>query len=265
MRKFMTNYFLLLLLLCTFISCSESSETKNDSGANNSGGDTGTEPVNPDPIPIGGGGGGYGGGGCTGTTSDGVGDGYAIHQFSLVLAGHQSWLPGTYGNSMAQETMPTIQESSLIFKSDSKLQVRLKVNSQPYPTTGETYCYGRNTNLASDPYPYTKLRFRVHLRDIKCDNPNSSNPNNCDSAFYLGNRYRTQYIEPVSVNSCSNIIDVGSMRNQTQWGTVVEVEDVKADSTCQANGSYCPAEKIVRTGSCWHMTMQISTDYTQSF
>lgn len=202
---------------------------------------------------------------CTGTTADGTGEGYSIHQFSLMLAGHQSWMPGTYADSLAQQTMPTLSEASIIFKSDARLRVRLKVKSQPYPTAGEEYCYGRATGQPADEFPYTKLRFRVHLRDIMCDDVDPTNPNNCLSALYLGPRYRTQYIDPVSVNFCSPVVDLGSLRNTTQFGTTIEVEDVKADSSCQANDDYCPAEKIVRAASCWHMVLQVVTDYTQDF
>lgn len=202
---------------------------------------------------------------CSGTSTDGQGDGYPLHQFNLFLAGHQSWMPGEYSDSLASQTMPTIREASILFKSDSRLKVKFKVHSQPYPTAGEEYCYGRASGQASDAYNYTKLRFKVHLRDVLCNTPDPQNSNNCLSGFYLGNRYRTQFVDPISVDSCSPVIDFGSFRNQTQYGTVVEIEDVKADSTCQANNTFCPAEKIVRAASCWRMTMQVSTDFTQEF
>jgi hypothetical protein len=205
---------------------------------------------------------------CSGSSSDGEGDGYSLHQFNLMMAGHQSWLPGTYTDPLATQSMPTLTEASIIFRSDAKLKVRFKVHSQPYPTAGQEYCYGRNTGQGSDAYPYTKLRFMVHLRDVLCaqENVDPQNSNNClNEGFYLGARYRTQYIDPVSVDSCSPVIDFSAYRNQTQYGTVVEVEDVKADSTCQSNDTYCPAEKIVREASCWRLTMQVATDYTQDF
>ncbi len=261
MKKIMQILFITLAVL-SLSSCTPTPSSKSGSSSSSedtaedttvSGGTGSTSPT------------GNSGGNCTGTTSDGQGSGYAIHQYDMLLAGHQPWVPGTYSDELAQSTMPTIEEAGYVFRSDSKLKVRLKINSQPYPTSGETYCYGRETGKASDPYQYTKLRFRIHLRDIKCDTPDSSDPNKCSSGFYLGNRYRTTYIDPVAVDSCSNVIDVGAIRNQTQYGTVVEVEDVKSDSTCQYNGSFCPAEKIVRAASCWHMTMQIVTDYTQDF
>ena len=262
--KVIKEILLPLMLIMSLSSCSpeSSSSSSSSSSTGDDGGGT-TNVENP----------GDNGGGtttpptntCTGTTSDGQGDGYAIHQYNLVLAGHQSWMPGTYTNNLAQETMPKISEASLVFKSDSRLKVRLKINSQPYPTAGEEYCFGRETGQSSDQYVYTKLRFRVHLRDIMCETPDPQNPNNCLSGFTLGNRYRTQYIDPVSVNSCSPVIDLGSMRNDTVYGTTIEVEDVKADSTCQANGTRCPAEQIVRAASCWSMNLQVVTDYTQDF
>ena len=103
----------------------------------------------------------------------------------------------------------------------------------------------------------------MQLRDVLCNNPDPNNTNNCLSQFYLGNAYQAQISQPVSVDSCSQIFDLSNYRNQTQFGTVVEVTDVRADSTCQFNDTYCPAEQAVRPQSCWHMTMQISTDYTQ--
>jgi hypothetical protein len=205
---------------------------------------------------------------CTGTEADGQGDGLPIHHLDLMLAGHQTWAPrtydGTYTHPLSRATMPTVEEASYMFQSDSRLRIRFKVLSQPYPTAGEEYCYGRSTGQASDPYVYTKLRFRIKLRDVICNQVNSEDPSKCDS-YGLGTAYRYQYIEPIDVGTCSNVIELGNLRNSTQWGTVIEVDDVKSDSTCQANDTYCPAEKIVRAASCWHMKLQIVTDYTQNF
>lgn len=200
---------------------------------------------------------------CTGTVADGFGDKPPIFIQDLFLAGHQAWVPGTYTDPLATATMPTVRNAMLMFKSDSRLKVRFKINSQPLPPIGETYCYGRESG-PGDEFAYTKLKFRLSLRDVKCDNPDPGDPYNCLSDFYLSDPYGSQFINaPVDVGSCSNTISLGPLRNQTQYATVVIVDDVKADSTCQANGTFCPAEKIVRTRSCWHMTMQISTDHTQ--
>ena len=255
-------YILLLSLLFGITSCSQD-DNSNSSTTNvdNSDNPDTTDPVNNDntntqnTVPA----------NCTGTSSDGEGDGYAIHQYRMILAGHQTWSPGDYTESLQTMTMPPINEASIVFKSDSRLKVRFKVNSQPFPTAGEEYCYGRATGQASDSYPYQKLRFRVHLRDVQCSNPNAQDPTVCDSGQSLGPRYKTQYINPIDVNFCSEPIDLGALRNSTVFGTVIEIDDVKADSTCQTNGQFCPAEKIVRAASCWDITLQIVTDYTQDF
>lgn len=200
--------------------------------------------------------------GSDGTTS---GSGGPVHEFNLFLAGRQTWVPGTYSSALAQSTMPTIREAGILFRSDSRLKVRFQVNSQPFPTAGEEYCFGRLTGQASDANRYTQLRFRLTLRDIMCDNPDPNDQTNCLSEFYLGSIYRIIRVSPVSVGSFSPSIDIGSIRNSTQYGTVVQVDDVRADITCQANGTFCPSEQIVRQASCWDMRMQVSTDFTQDF
>jgi hypothetical protein len=106
----------------------------------------------------------------------------------------------------------------------------------------------------------------MHLRDIECETVNAQDPTTCDSELKIGVRYATQYIGPIQVQLCSSPIDIGPKRNRNNpFGTVIEIEDVKADSTCQANETFCPAEQIVRAASCWDMTLQVSTDYTQDF
>jgi len=202
---------------------------------------------------------------CTGTSTDGTGEGPPIYKMNLFLAGHQSWVPGNYTDPLALQTNISIVEASKMFQSDARVRVRLRVKSQPYPTAGDIYCLGRQTGRVGDSHPYTKLRFAIHLRDILCEVPDPNDLTKCNSGFYLGTRYRTQFIDPVNVDSCSPIIDIGSLRNQTVYGTTIEVEDVKADSTCQSNETYCPAERIVRAASCWSMDLQVATDYTQDF
>jgi len=265
--KMKTKIISIVIFTLLFTACSpqETVTTETITTNNNGGGDGNTGGTdNGGGTGTGNNGGGTQTNSCAGTTSDGYGDGYPIHHFNLFLAGHQTWVPGTYSDPLLSD-VPTINEASIIFKSDSRVKVRLKIHSQPHPTAGETYCYGRTTGAAGDPYTYTKLRMRVSLRDVLCQNPDPQNSNNCLSGFYLGNSYGYQYLSPVAVNSCSNVIDIGAIRNQTTYGTVVQVDDVKADSTCQSNNTQCPAEQIVRRASCWHMTMQIVTDYTQDF
>ena len=173
-------------------------------------------------------------------------------------------LLGLITNPLATQTMPSIHNASLLFKSDSRLKVRFKVNSQPLPPQGsfQEYCYGRTSGVL-DMHVYTKVKFRMTLRDVKCNNPDPSNSNNCLSSFYLGSPYQVQISQPIDVGSCSQIFDIGNLRNQTPFGSVVEISDVRSDNTCQFNDTFCPSEQAVRPQSCWHMTMQISTDYTQ--
>ena len=254
---------LLMILLFSLIavSCSEDSSSggSDDSSSDDGGsvsidGGTGTD----------GGGTGTTGGSCL---ASGTGSGNEIYGLELFMAGHQSWMPGTYSNSLASSTMPTIEEAGYLFRSDGRLQVKFRVNSQPSPTAGEEYCYGRATGQASDAFKYTKLRFRFSLRDIKCDTPHPTDPAKCSSQFYLGSRYQIQYTQPINVDSCSSVIDLSSKRNITQYGTVVEVDDVKSDSDCQYGYSTynCPSEKIVRAASCWNISMQVVTDFTKDF
>ena len=252
--------FSILLFLLMLTSCLPEESTSNSSSSNDTGEDTTTETTSTDSdssttttTST-----------CSGTTSDGTGDGLAIYQFDMLAAGHQTWVPGTYSNELASSTMPTIPEASALFQSDSKLDIRFMVKSQPYPTQGEEYCYGRTTGQAADAYTYTKLRFRIALRDIKCDNVDPNDSSKCLSDLYLGSAYQYRYIDPVSVDSCSDTISLGSVRNATTFGTTIQVDTVQADSTCQQYGTYCPSERIVRSGSCWRMIMQVSTDYTKS-
>lgn len=205
---------------------------------------------------------------CVGNpTSDGEGSGTPMHQFELVMAGGQSWYPGISETSDLYGDFISPLEAGLIFPSDSRLRVRFKIKSQPYVPAGQTYCKGRATGQAGDTYKYTKLKFIMHLRDVICT---SYNDNGQCTNSYLGSRYRTQYIDATDENTCSPILDIGHIRNQASniIATTVEVDQVTADSTCQYNGGSgygCPAEIKVRDASCWQMTMQVVTDYTQDY
>tara|TARA_Y100000768_G_C23990989_1_gene692942 strand:- start:6979 stop:7815 length:837 start_codon:yes stop_codon:yes gene_type:complete len=257
--------FLYISLSLSFIGCTQqSSDDGGGSGQDQQGGGGGGQDFGGD-----GGGGDTGGTGgqCAGTTADGTGSGTAIHHFYPLVAGGESWVPGNYDfqNDPETSTFISLSDASIIFSSDSKLQFRLKVRPQPNPPAGEEYCYGRATGQSADAHTYTKLQFTVYLRDIKCDQPNAGNPSQCDSGFYLGPRYRPQMIGPVNVDSCSNIVDIGSLRNSTQYGTTIEIANVQSDSTCQFNDTFCPAGDNVRAASCWHVTLQVVTDFTQSF
>jgi len=203
------------------------------------------------------------------TIVDQYGSGLPIHEYDLFLAGHQSWTPGTYTNNLALSTMPDFKQASILFKSDSRLKIRFQVKSQEVPTASEEYCFGRNTVEAADKEEYTKLKFDIKLRDILCKttvtNAGSANATCPGNDFELGVAYGTQSIGAVSVDNLSGIIDLGSSRNNTDFGTAIEVTNVKSDNECLGYDSNCPTEKIVKAGSCWHMKMYISTDYTKDF
>lgn len=262
--------FLYLSLCLAMIGCTQQSDDDGGGSNNqdqNGGGDSGGG------QDFGNGGdnnnnnGGNNGGSCAGTTADGTGSGTAIHHFYPLVAGGESWVPGNYDfqNDPETSTFISLSDASIIFASDSRLQFRLKVRTQPNPPAGEEFCYGRATGQAADANPYTKLQFTVYLRDILCDQPDVNNPSQCSSGFYLGPRYRPQMIGPVNVDSCSEVVDIGSLRNSTQYGTTIEIANVQSDSTCQFNDTFCPANDNVRAASCWNVTLQVVTDFTQGF
>lgn len=199
---------------------------------------------------------------CNGDTSDGQGPGTPMHHLNLFLAGYQDWKPQVNSDSLAQMTFITPQEASILFSSDSRLRVRFMVKSQPQPPSNQTYCYGRNTGTQIE--HYGKLKFEIYLRDVLCSTGSTTS---CPSNSYvLGPRYGGPiFVGPVNVNECSPVIDLGNLRNQSNFGTTIEVAAVKSDQYCQINGSFCEAEKNVRSIDCWQMTLQVVTDSTQDF
>jgi hypothetical protein len=247
------------------ITSDNNSSTDGDTVTDTSGGTTTTTPGT--------------GTSCVGNpTSDGQGDGTPMHQFELLMAGDElsttngqsvqyPWYPGISDTSGLYGDFISPLEAGLIFPSDSRLRVRFKVKPQPYVPAGQTYCKGRGVGQAGDTYKYKKLKFVMHLRDVICSSYNTNGQ--CTNA-YLGARYRTQYIDATDENTCTPIMDIGHLRNQGSniIATTVEVDQVRADSTCQQNGGTgygCPAEVKVRNASCWQMTMQVVTDYTQDY
>jgi hypothetical protein len=198
---------------------------------------------------------------CSGDASDGVGSGLQLGIFDLTLAGYQNWFPGQVSGS--PYWIPTVQESSLLFATDSRLKVRFKVLPQPIAPAPinvngnlvyTEYCHGRQTGMAGDPFNYTKVRLKVALRDVLLNG----------STYSLGAPYQHRIIDPISANYCSPVIDFSTVRNASAVATVVEVSEVKSDSTCQNNGTLCPAEAMVRRASCWSVKMQLATDQTQN-
>lgn len=201
---------------------------------------------------------------CNGDTSDGVGDGDNIRILQMGMAGQQNWFPGAYSTSEpSQYFMVTPEEASYLFATDARLKVRFKVNQANQPATGtDDYCYAR-TSGAADSYRYTMLKFTVALRDVYRHKTNNT--------YRLGDSYAQRVVsQPVSVSRCSEVFDFSSSRNVSApdsseeiAATVVEVSNVRSDSTCQTNGTYCESDALVRKQSCWDLTMQVSVDSTQ--
>ena len=199
---------------------------------------------------------------CQGNANDGQGAGAVINQYPILLAGGQTWSVYNGSNALAQSTMMPSLEASFFYKTDSRLRIRVKVHDQPITDqySGE-YCYGR-LPIAGDANSYSKLRMRFNLRDLICNNYDTSG--NCVN-FSLGAPYAYRYMDPVDVGNCSDIVDFGSLKHNNVYGVIVEVSDVKTDISCQFNGYYCPSELTMHAGSCYRMTLQAVTDYTQDF
>jgi hypothetical protein len=270
----MKKIYLIALLTLSLINTACIDQQTTTSSGSNAGGDPSTQSTGGDGTggttgnggTDGGstdGGGGYTGTGatCYGTSADGQGPGTPIHHMNLFLAGFQDWYPQVNSDPLAS-TFITPQEASILFSSDSRLRVRFMAKTQPIPPSNQTYCYGRNTGAGIP--PYGKLKFEIWLRDITCSTGSTTS---CASGNYqLGPRYGGPiFVGPIDVNNCSDVIDLGHLRNQSAFGTTIEVAAVKSDQTCNANGTFCPAEKNVRSQDCWQMTLQVVTDSTQDF
>ncbi|MCO4754321.1 MAG: hypothetical protein KC478_07550 [Bacteriovoracaceae bacterium] len=262
------------MLLCLFAlsSCLEPSATSTSNTTVNTGGGTSGDTD---------GGSSSGGGGtttpttpgtgvsCYGSSADGQGDGFALRSKTFMLAGKTSWMPWNNSdtpNQLGKDAMWAIDVASDLLQSDSRLRFRIKLHDQPEPggSPQTEYCYNRTYPAADDTYTYKKIKLKVSLRDVSCPN------GQLDKSCVLGERYATQTIGPVSVDQCSPIIDFGQMRNFSNFGTVVEMWDVRSDNACQYTGSEhdCGSDDTrieLRQQSCWSATMQISTDYTQDF
>lgn len=273
----MKNLFSILMILAALglASCAESTSTASSSAQDSgdgAGGDSGGGTSG------GGSGGGASGGStsgptCFGNSNDGEGDGYPLYSLNVLVAGegegnnnrpNNTWKPYSNG-SQVSGTEPSyfinLREASEFFTSDAKVNVRVKLHAQPNPTSGKEYCYGRVTGQAADANKYTKVKFKISLRDIVCQPGESLANNDCE----LGPRYMTKTVGPVSVDSCSSVLQLGHLRNTTDHGTTVEIWDVRTDQTCAYNDQDCPVDDLLRSSSCWEATLQVATDYTQNF
>ena len=208
---------------------------------------------------------------CYGDTRDGAEtsryDLVPIFNIDVMMAGGQVWVPGNYSDTLRKASTPDLNDSAAVyFNTDSTLKVRFKVHSGYYPDKGDVFCYGRTTgSTSSSDNPYEKLAFRIRLADILCDRPSSTDSSVCLSGFRLGSFYGQKYIDPVSVNECSPIIDLTYTKRPSDYGTVVAIDQVRSDQYCNKVGHHCPANYTVFTKDCWNMTLQIQTDQTVPF
>lgn len=268
--KMKSLFILVLLSSLTLVSCNpagtsiSTSGTSSDGGSASGGGDNGN------------GSGGNTGGGNTGggNTGGGGSDKLPLRTFPLLLAGGQEWKPWSSGDGisdMGKSSLPSIQDQLLLLASDSKLEMRVKLKPQPFNdaladnNNFVPNCYGEVSG-SGDSILYNKISFRVSLREVfSCS---GSDSNNCTVASYP---YYSTSVSPVSVDSFSQVLELGSKRKLNAYGTIVEINTVLADNTCfgspgedQRCGegeSYGP----LRAQSCWEAEIQFATDYTDSF
>ena len=238
---------LILSLLASCLPESEKSSTSSTSGTGTTTGGTTTTTT-----------GGTTGSGTTGGTTS---NGFPVHSFNIFLAGGQSWFPQSNTAPLA-DTFINLQEAAIAFQTDGLLRVRLKIKPQEIPPTNQTHCFGRTTGAGFAPY-YSKLKFDLSLRDITC----SGGGTTCSASDYiLGAPYRRSLgLGPIDTNSFSEVIDIGANANLNVVATAVEISNVRSDQFCAANGSFCPAEKSIRTKDCFSMELQVQTSFTQTF
>lgn len=272
-----TKTLLIALSLFAFTSCLSPEATSTSNTTVNNDGDSGGGSSSGEDSGTGDGGTGSGGstidGGtgvtCYGSQSDGQGQGFPLREKEFLLAGQTSWKPWNNSdnyNQLGKDSIWAIDVAANALQTDSRFKFRVKLHAQPEPggSPQTEYCFGRTYPGADDQHLYTKIKFKVSLRDVQC--PNGQLDRNCT----LGARYSTETVGPVSVSQCSPIVDFTNKRNFSTYGTVVEIWDVRSDNACQVTGSEhdCGSDEtrtLLRKQSCWSATMQISTDYTQDF
>lgn len=143
--------------------------------------------------------------------------------------------------------------SSASLTTDGRLKIKIKVNSRPARL---------DCGIASgsyNPYAYTKMRFEVTVRRSGDTNP-----------FY------TKAVDPVSVGSTSDVIDVPVSQYPSASPYIIRVAKAKSDSYClwQSASSWnncssnpackCPVEESDPT-NCWSVDLQIVTSTTNNF
>lgn len=198
-----------------------------------------------------------------GTCSSASGTGYDLRKGTITLAGGMMYSPlnpwGTLGDSQYTSIFHThnnshflvsADEAKQFFASDAKLKVRFKIRPQPAVSKSQgTWCLGRQTGMASDPYGYKSLKFNVALRGL--------NEDGTLKPYFEGTKQVS-----AGVNSCTPAVDFSGLAQNHPHGVVVVVSDVQSDQSCWY-GSDCTAFGQVRTASCWQMDVEVSVDGTK--
>jgi hypothetical protein len=199
----------------------------------------------------------------TGTCSSPVGEGNALREGTVTLAGGMMYSPSNPWNTMGDTQyssvnyshnnsyyLTNVSDAKAFFETDARLKVRLKVRPQPAVSKSQgTWCLGRQTGMSADVYGYKSLKFAVSLRGLNADG--SMQPN------FVG----TQYVS-AGVNSCTNALDFSGLQQNFPNGAVIVIHDVQSDQSCWY-GSNCTAFGAVRSASCWQMDFQVSVDGTK--
>lgn len=178
-----------------------------------------------------------------------------------------SWFPGLNPSSRPGVTIGdfyTIVPGNIgFFASDSQYRVRVTVLDQPTiaPATNSPVCYNR-ANGAQPYYRYTKVQFKVAVRDV------IANTGNCTTAtsYVLGARYNSRLSEQVPVNA-TNTFDFSQSLNRAAnvCGHVMEILDVQADNSVCSSPTNCTSVGAVSSFACWSMKVELDTDDTTDF
>lgn len=195
---------------------------------------------------------------CYGSIADGDNSGnLRIFNFTARLAGQVDWVPtpASTGGAMVQIN----QSNNLKFTSNFRLKFRVKV--LPQPNTSES-CFYRNSGTQSIP-EYTKLKYELSLHTLNQYGDINPDP------------FHTFYDQYVNVNTCSPVYEMAqpgmplgehTFTNPATTGPIyAAIKTVRSDYECTINGLDCPAEKIIRSASCWKMVLQVVNDETDDF
>ena len=177
--------------------------------------------------------------------------------YRVVMAGRQNWGPGiSPGTGVNQGSFPSVSQMAQVIATDTKLRVRFKIAPQPTTVATQTTCQGRVSG-AGDSCTYSKLKFRVAAIPVsEYSGASSYYPN----ASWKDITVSGSSTEGISVDKCSEFIDLPHAPNVSH---VIVVQDVKSDNACRVIGSfakYCPNDELVRSQSCWALDMQVQTD-----